>query len=137
MLGLMKCALSNPDVQGATIVCFPDAAKIDEETKVLELAPNEDSFSLHLKAGFILVGVVDPPVYDETLTYYSFIRPAKPISFSRGVRKVLNLAEGDAESVLAEVRRLTQEGFAGRYYNKETHVMEFSDLAHSDYGAIS
>ena len=40
---LMKHALENtPEIKDRVIVCFPDAAQIDEKSGDLQLAPNED-----------------------------------------------------------------------------------------------
>jgi len=131
---LMKHALENtPYTKNNVVVCFPDAAQIDEESNELQLAPNEDSFTLHLKARFVLAGVVDPPVYDETLTYFSFVKPLNRFGFPmRDYHQYLNLAEGDARSVIERARELTGEAFLGEYYNKKTHKMEFQKL--HDYG---
>lgn len=124
---LMRYSLNNTRyVKNRMVVCFPDAAKIDEESGKLNLAPNEDSFTLHLKAGFVLTGVVDPPVYDETLTYYSFIK-GRGISYF-GKEILLNLAEGPAEEALREVRRLTSKGYLGVEYSKESHEMRFEHI---------
>ena len=117
-----------------TIAGFIDAAQKDKNSGELQLAPNEASFSVCLKAGFVIVGVVDPPVYDDKLTYYSFIRPVKPIHFRRGRRaqRDVNLAEGNAESVITEVKQLVEKGFVGRDYYKKTHEIEFSGPATLD-----
>jgi len=132
---LLKYALENTFyIKNRVTVCFIDAAEVDEKSGELNLAPNEDSFSVHLKAGFVLSGVVDPPVYDETLTYYSFIRPAKSFYFpGRAYRERLNLAEGDAKSVIDKIKQWTGKGMGdvGNWYNKETHEMEFQRPATS------
>jgi len=129
---LLRYALENtPSVKNHFVVCFPDAAQIDEKTKGLNLAPNEDSFTVHLKAGFVLAGVVDPPVYDETLTYYSFIRPAKKIKCVKNQKQEfrLNLADGSPTEVLNGVRMMTDgpltRVFLGVDYSKETHEIQF------------
>lgn len=128
---LMNHALENtPYVKDRLLVCFPDAAKIDEENGELRLAPNEASFTMHLKAGFVLAGVVDPPVYDEALTYYSFIRPRKVNNLSVGREKevFLNLADGSTQEVLNEVRKLTDKGYFGIDYSRITHQMRFREV---------
>jgi hypothetical protein len=101
-----------------TVVCFIDAA--DNET----LLPNEISFVLHTKKGFVLAGVVDPPVYDQKITYYLFVRPRKKMARTGG-RVFLNLAEGSARDTLEKVRELISEGYLGVSYSKETHEMDF------------
>jgi len=107
------------------IVCYIDGAQISEESGELQLVPNEDSFTLHLKAGFVLAGVVDPPVYDNELVYYSFVR-IKNIAFHDHSKVALNLAEAEsAKEVIDSVRYLTSVGYFGVEYNKKTHQMVF------------
>ncbi|MBA7660191.1 hypothetical protein ES703_68191 [subsurface metagenome] len=127
---LLKYALDNtPYVKNSIVVCYPDAAQLDEETEELQLAPNEDSFTLHLKAGFVLAGVVDPPVYDETLTYYSFVKVEGEyarLKLNWRTIETLNLTEGaSASAVLERVRQLTSMGYLGTGYDKKTHQMVF------------
>jgi len=108
----------------SVVVGFIDAA-ISTSFNELELAPNEPSYTAHLKAGFILAGVIEPPVYEQKLTYYCFIRPKKPFKFIEESEKILNLAEGNGEEVLREVKKLTSEGCFGVKYLKESHEMSF------------
>ena len=122
---LLRHVLENdPRIKKSVVVCFPDAAHTDKESGNLRLAPNENSFTLHLKAGFVLAGVVKPPVYDETVIYYSFVRLP---SFSEEGRKelFLNLAKGPADELLGEVQKHASRGYLGVSYSKETHEMRF------------
>lgn len=121
---LLKYALDRTD---GTVVCFIDGAQLDKDSNELKLAPNEISYALHMKAGFFLVGVADIPVYDDELIYYCFIRPAENLylRFYPDFEEILNLADGDAKSVIEDVRRLTSEGYFGVDYNHETHAMTF------------
>ena len=76
-------------------------------------------------------GVVDPPVYDETLTYYSFVRTGEgyvaPLRFKKEDKDFLNLAEGDAQTVLEQVKQLVSAGYLGVEYDKKTHQMLFME----------
>lgn len=124
---LLRHALENtPCIKNRTVVCFPDAAQIDRKTGGLNLAPNESSFTLHLKAGFVLTGVVEPPVYDETIVYYSFVKPPRKVFKEGGEKEIcLNLKQGPADEILEEVQKHTSQGYLGVSYSKETHEMRF------------
>ena len=119
---------SDSRVKKGVVVGFPDAAYLDKDSGNIHLAPNENSFTLHLKAGFVLAGVVNPPVYDNTIIYYSFIRVGEeyvaPLRF-RADKEVLNLAEGEASTVIKSVKELISESYLGVRYQKEKHEMVF------------
>ncbi|MFH1820301.1 MAG: GNAT family N-acetyltransferase [Candidatus Nealsonbacteria bacterium] len=126
---LLRHALNKtPHINNKIIIGLIDAANLNKENGKLQLVPNENSFTIHLKAGFVLAGVVDAPVCDETITFYSFVRPRNKIVWAnvgRGKEFFMNLAEGRAKKVLDDVKKYTEMGYLGISYNKETHQMHF------------
>lgn len=120
---LQRYALENLP-SGKPIVTFIDAAKTDESGD-LELIPNEKSIAIAIKSGFVVVAVVGPPVYEEELSYYVLVRPSDPIIRKAISSAAINLAEGDAKEVIAEIRRLTSQGYVGQDYNIKNHYMHF------------
>lgn len=122
---LMAHALKTmPALSDKAVVCFIDAAAWTPEG--LQLLPNEDSITLHLKAGFYLAGVVSPPVYDEKITYYLFVK-WKGIHVDLAHKGFpVNLAEGNAQQVLNKIAIMTSKGVLGINYSKTTHEMFFS-----------
>lgn len=125
---LLNHALNNtPNLKDRVTVCFIDAAKIVDEE--LRPAANESSYTVHMKARFVLAGVVEPPVYDDTITYYSVVRPrdSKPFRFS-GQKELIRFDEQNANKTLQQVRELTSQGYVGVSYDRKTHEMTFQKL---------
>lgn len=134
---LLKYALDNtPDVRHNNVVCFIDAAIINKKSKKLKLLPNESSYALHLKAGFLLIGVAEPPVYDYTTTYYSFMRFSSLCCyrFDETVKeRAINLIdEPKIAKTLAKIKRLISLGYVGTDYDKKTHLMVFKKIKKPD-----
>ncbi len=129
---LLKYALENtPDAKNSTIICFVDAAKLNVESKNLELLPNENSYALHLRAGFFLVGIAEPSIYDNATTYYSFVRfgDSHHCRFDEKNKKKLKLTDKTkVEKMLKRIKRLTSTGYVGVDYDKNTHLMTFKKL---------
>ncbi|MFH1780603.1 MAG: hypothetical protein ABH841_01155 [Candidatus Nealsonbacteria bacterium] len=121
---LMRHVLETSYVKNRVMICFIDAAEIDEKSGELSLAPNEDSFTVHLRAGFVLAGVIDPPVYDQSLAYYCFIR-SENIKFVKGQEILFNLANRSPAKVLQGVKQLVGCGYVGTGYAKSTKNMRF------------
>ena len=125
---LLNYALNNtPNLKDRVAVCFIDAAKIADGK--LRPAANESSYTIHMKSGFFLAGVVEPPVYDDTITYYSVVRPrnSKPFRFS-GQEKLIRFDEQDANKTIQQVRELTSQGYVGVSYDRKTHEIIFRKL---------
>jgi len=134
---LLKYALENtPNARHSNIICFIDAAIIDDKSKKLKLLPNESSYALHLAAGFLLIGVVEPPVYDYVTTYYSFMRFGSLCSYrfdETAKERVVNLIdEPKIEKTLTKIKRLTSLGYVGTDYDKKTHLMVFRKIKKPD-----
>lgn len=128
---LLKYALANMLSPGGTSVCcYIDIAKTNAENGQFEMAPNEDSYTVHLKEGFGVIGVVDPPVYDSSIAYCEFLRPRRLKRFEFGItEKRLPFNGPDAYQTMADVRDLTSKGFVGASYDKNMHEMRFRKLA--------
>lgn len=125
---LLNYALNNtPNLRDRVAVCFIDAAKIVNGE--LKPAANESSYTLHMKANFVLAGVVEPPVYDDRITYYSVIRPrdSKPFQFAQTREKVI-FDEPDVNKTIRRIIDLTSQGYVGVSYDRKTHEMLFVKL---------
>lgn len=134
---LLKYALDNtPNVKNSNIFCFIDAAIIDEKSKKLKSFMNESSYALHLRAGFVLIGVAEPPIYDYVTTYYSFMRFGNLCSYrfdETAKERVVNLIdEPKIEKTLTKVKHLTSLGYVGADYDKKTHLMVFRKIKKPD-----
>ena len=116
-----------PNLKDRVTACFIDAAQI--VNKKLMPAANESSYTLHMKAGFVLAGVVEPPVYDDTITYYSVVRPrdSRPLKFLQQKEKVI-FDEPNVNSTIQQIRSLTSQGYVGVGYDKQSHEMLFRRL---------
>ena len=106
-----------------TFFCAIDGAT--KKSGNLELIPNEVSIRLHMKAGFLLTGVIDPPVYDTRITYYAFVRPGRGMRFLAANPETVNLAEGNGQEVISKIKELTSKGYVGTDYDISTHEMKF------------
>lgn len=127
---ILNHALKNtPHVKDKVIVCYIDAAQVDEESKELVQATNEISYTVHMKEDFVLAGVVEPPVYDNTITYYSIVRPrdSKPFKFSPKTEK-LSFNNPNVIETIEQVRQLTSVGYVGTSYDRKSHEMTFMKL---------
>lgn len=127
---LLNHALGHtPCVKDKFIVCYIDAAQIDKETGRLVPTSNEASYTVHMKAGFVLAGVVDPPVYDGNIAYYCVIRPkdSAPMKFSSEISK-LRFDNPNADETINNVRKLTEAGYVGVRYDRTQHEMNFMKL---------
>lgn len=124
---LLKHALQY--VPWGLVVCFVLAARRKGSDNQLELVPNEQSLFMHAKAGFVLVDVVDPPVYDKNLTYYCLVRPGEhcfSLGFNDYSSTRINLAkDGNAKELLAAVKEFTRYKFFGVSFDRESHEMIF------------
>ena len=127
---LLRHALDNtPGLTNRFIPCYIDAAQMDEETGRLKPAANESSYTVHMKAGFVLTGVVEPPVYDDSITYYSVLRPDGSKPFKYGTKKhKLKFDDPNVANTIADVRELTSTGFVGVAYDKKSHEMIFNQV---------
>ncbi|MEK6658803.1 MAG: hypothetical protein AABY36_03880 [Campylobacterota bacterium] len=127
---LLNHALNNtPNARDRIIICYIDAAQLDEESQELIPATNESSYTLHMKAGFVLAGIVKPPVYDDAISYYSVLRSidSKPFKFSSKIEK-LNFSNPNVNETIERVRQLTSIGYVGTSYNRKSHEMTFMKL---------
>ena len=128
---LLNYALDNtPNIRDKVVICHISAAKVEEESNRLVLAANESSYTIHMKAGFVLVGVVDPPVNDDTITYYSFIRrrDSEYFRFNQSRTSKLRFNRANVSATIQQVRELTSSGYLGVSYNKKSHEMTFMKL---------
>jgi len=127
---LLNHALGNtPNIDDKVVVAFVDAAKLDEESGEMKPTPNELSYTIHLKRGFVLAGVVGPPVYDDTVSYYSVVRNGQS-SFQFVPNSSLKVRFNDANvsETISIVRRLTSVGYVGVSYDRKAHEMTFMKL---------
>lgn len=129
---LLTHGISPPPVYSETAVaCFIDAAQVNAETGALEPAPNERSYTLHMghNGRFMLVGVVAPPVYEGTITYYAMVRP--PQGLLKGFVDEPVSVRFDVPNVsdtIGQVQDLTTRGFVGVNYDHEAHTMTFRQV---------
>ncbi len=118
-----------PNAMNRFIPCYIDAAQVNDATGALELAVNESSYTVHMKAGFVLVGVVEPPVYDDNITYYSVMRPSDSRQLKYGTaQKILKFGNPDVNKTINDVRELVSGGFVGVTYDRKAHEMTFAKL---------
>ena len=125
---LLNYALGNtPNLKDKVVVCPIDAAKIVNGK--LMPAANKSSYTIHMKAGFVLAGVVEPPVYDDTITYYSVVRPrdSMPLKFVRQNENV-KFDEPIVATTIQQIRDLTSQGYVGVSYNRKSHEMVFRKI---------
>ena len=113
------------------VVCYIDAAQFNPETGTLEPAPNERSYTLHMghKGRFMLVGFVDPPVYEGTITHYAMVRPPQGLlkCFVEEPEEV-RFDVPNVSDTIGQVHELTKAGFVGVNYDHETHTMTFRQV---------
>lgn len=126
---LLEHALAaTPDATNRFIPCYIDAARVDEDGS-LKVAANESSYTLHMKAGFVLVGVVNQPVYDDSVTYYSILRSPESRPFRYGTEKrKLKFDSPNVAGTINDVRELVSGNFVGVAYDKKSHEMTFAKL---------
>ncbi len=111
----------------------PIAGYIDLATKTdgsMKLAPNEMSYALNIREGrFVVIGVVDPPVYDSTTTHFAVMRPpdSMPFRVDYDMQRRLGVY-GDASKVVADAKELLSSGFIGVSYDMQRHEMAFAKL---------
>jgi len=100
-----------PNAMDRFISCFIGAAQRNEDRNILEPAANESSYTVHMKAGFVLIGVVEPPVYDDTITYYSLMKflDSKPLKYG-DTQKRLKFDNPDVNKTVNNVKELLSEG---------------------------
>ena len=128
---LLNYALGNtPNIRDRIITCPIDAAQVDEESGKLIPAANERSYTIHMKAGFVLAGVVDPPVYDDRITYFSFVRSSDlaPFQFNGARTEKLNFNNPSIDTKIQQIRELTSSGYFGVGYDRASHEMTFMKL---------
>ena len=125
---LLDYAFTNtPNLTDRVTVCFIDAAKIINGE--LRPAANESAYTIHMKSGFVLAGVVDPPVYDDSITYYSIIRPKDKSRLQFLEQKVrVRFDEPDVNKTIQQIRDLTSLGYVGTSYDRKSHEMLFVKL---------
>ncbi len=126
---LLRYALDHTDdIRNRLISSYIDAAKVVDGKP--EPAANESSYTVHMKEGFVLVGVVNPPVYEGNITYYSVMRPSDTKPFKYGTeRKMLKFDNPNVTKTMDNVRELVSSHFAGVAYDKKSHEMLFKRLA--------
>lgn len=127
---LLNYALKEtPNAMDRFIACFIDAAKMNGNKNILEPAANESSYTLHMKAGFVLIGVVEPPVYENTITHYSLMRfsDSKPLKY-RDTHNRVKFDNPDVNKTINNVKELVSGGFVGISYDKKLHEMTFAKL---------
>lgn len=128
---LLDHALRNtPNIEDKLIVAFIDTAKLDEESGELRSAPNELSYTVHLKNGFVLAGVVDPQVYDDSISYYSIVknRQSSPFQFVPNSTIKIRFDDANVNATISTVKQLTSEGYVGVSYDRKAHEMTFMKL---------
>jgi hypothetical protein len=123
---LLNFAMADLMVTGKVVQCNIDIAKKVEEG--IEDIFNDGSFSIHFKSGFVIVDVLYPPVYENSIIYAATVRIPE-IKFKETDIKLLNISKmrKNPKQLIDEVHKLTSSGYVGVGYDKES-VMHFKKL---------
>ena len=78
---------------------------------------------------YVVIGVADPPVYDNSTTYFAVMRPPdnRPLNVDYSNQRKLSI-RGDADKAVVDAKELLSSGFVGVRYDIMAHEMTFAKL---------